>query len=66
MNLKNVREYHEVIFNKFGILSSDNKCYEAMVEELIHKYLELSKEFNLNSKESFRREMFKIKTDRRN
>lgn len=64
MNTKNIREYHKVIFERMGIDTS--KCYEVCVEELIQRYVALSKEVHEMEKDRFIRELFNLETDRRN
>jgi len=64
-NLKNIRDYHETIFNKLGI-SSEGRIYEDMVEQLIHAHLQLSKEIEMNNKELFKRDFLRISKERTN
>lgn len=64
-NLKNIHEYHTVIFEKFGI-NTNGKLYEVCVEELIEKFLLLNKEIHLQEKDRFARELYKPQTERLN
>lgn len=52
MRLKNLRDFHEIIFNKIGI-ETTGKPYEVCVEILIEKYLELNKNLNKSEKDKF-------------
>lgn len=65
MDLKNMRNYHEVIFTKFGI-DTEKNCYEACVEQLIVKFLDLNKQIHSTERERFEEELEKLKTIRTN
>lgn len=63
---KNVRAYHELIFERIGIKNLQDKSYEQKVEEVLWLYTNLCKEFHATEKEKFKDELYKVKTDRRN